>query len=154
VVVRDETPADETPAAGRLVGVGAGDLDDCAGPLAFAFEEAALRQASLVVIHAWHAPQAGLSRTGNLYPPLARHVAAADARRELALLLERWQEKYPGVPVSQDVVPGHPGRALAGLSARADLVVIGRRPGLPGSGSVRHAVLSHAHGPVAVVPSS
>jgi hypothetical protein len=30
--------------------------------------------------------------------------------------------------------------------------VIGRHPRLPGPGSVRHAVLNHAHGPVAVVP--
>lgn len=147
VVVRDETAA-----VRHLVGVGVGDLDGCAGPLAFAFEEAALRRASLVAIHAWHAPQAGISRTGTLYPPPALHIAAADAARELAVLLERWQEKYPGVPVSQDVVHGHPARALAGLSARADLVVIGRHPGLPGPGSVRHAALSHAHGPIAVIP--
>ena len=108
----------------------------------------------MLAIHAWHAPQAGISRTGTFYPPPALHIAAAGAARELALLLERWREKYPGVPVSQDVVHGHPGRALAGLSARADLVVIGRHPGLPGPGSVRHAVLNHAHGPVAVVPSA
>jgi nucleotide-binding universal stress UspA family protein len=149
VMIRDAAAAER-----RLVGIGVGDLDDCVGSLAFAFEEAALRQASLLAIHAWHAPQAGISRAGTLYPPPALHVAAADAARELALLLERWREKYPGVPVSQDVVHGHPGRALADLSARADLVVIGRHPGLPGPGSVRHAVLSHARGPVAVVPSS
>src|SRR6266566_2997388 len=52
---------------------------------------------------------------------------------------------------------GHPARALASYSARADLVVIGRHghpsgPG-PGIGSIQHAVLDHAHGPVAVVPS-
>ena len=149
VIVRDAAAA-----AGRLVGIGVGDLDDCAASLAFAFEEAALRQASLLAIHAWHAPQAGISRAGTLYPPPALHVAAAGAARKLALLLERWREKYPGVPVSQDVVHGHPGRALADLSARADLVVIGRHPGLPGPGSVRHAVLNHAHGPVAIVPSA
>ena len=67
-------------------------------------------------------------------------------------MLDRWQEKYPDVPVSQDVVHGHPGRALASLSARADLVVLGRHPGLPGPGSVRHAVLNHAHGPIVIVP--
>jgi nucleotide-binding universal stress UspA family protein len=50
---------------------------------------------------------------------------------------------------------GHPGRALIGLSTRADLVVIGRHAGhLQGPGSVRHAVLNHAHGPVVIVPSS
>ena len=149
VVVREETAA-----VHRLVGVGLGDLDDCADSLTFAFEEAALHKASLMAVHAWHAPQASISRAGTSYPPPALHAAAADAVRQLTLLLDRWQEKYPDVPVSQDVVHGHPGRAVADLSARADLVVIGRHPGLPGPGSVRHAVLNHAHGPIAIVPSS
>ncbi len=52
-----------------------------------------------------------------------------------------------------DLVHGHPGRALASLSARADLVVLGRRSAHHGPGSVMHAVLSHAHGPVVTVPS-
>jgi nucleotide-binding universal stress UspA family protein len=51
-------------------------------------------------------------------------------------------------------VHGHPGRALVGLSARADLVVVGRHSDHQGPGSVRHAVLNHAHGPVAIVPSA
>ena len=148
---------DETVAARRLVGVGVGDLDDCAGTLAFAFEEAALRQAGLIAIHAWHAPQAGTFWAGNQYPPPGMHVAAAAAARQLTLLMDTWRQKYPAVPVRHDVVPGHPGRALAGLSARADLVVIGRHATHSGPqcpGSVRHAVLNHAHGPVVIVPSS
>jgi nucleotide-binding universal stress UspA family protein len=47
VVVREDTAA-----VHRLVGVGVGDLDNCAGSLAFAFEEAGLRKASLMAIHA------------------------------------------------------------------------------------------------------
>jgi len=65
-----------------------------------------------------------------------------------------WRDKYPGVPAGQEVVPGRPARILVGLSARAGLVVIGRHAGLQGPGPVRHAVLSHAHGPIAIVPSS
>jgi hypothetical protein len=73
-------------------------------------------------------------------------------------MLDSWREKYPGVPVSQDVVHGHPGRALVGLSARADLVVIGRHADHPACRvrappAVRHALLNHAHGTVGVVPT-
>jgi nucleotide-binding universal stress UspA family protein len=152
VIVRDETAAPR-----RQVGVGIGDLDHCVDSLTFAFEEAALRQASLMAIHAWHAPQTDISRAGESFTVLSSHAAEAEAARQLEGLLDSWRGKYPDVPVSQDVVHGHPGRALVGLSARADLVVIGRHirhPGLPGPGSVRHAVLNHAHGPVVVVPSS
>jgi hypothetical protein len=97
-----------------------------------------------MAIHAVHMP--AISR--------AREPAAikADAARRLAELLDTWRNKYPDVPVSQDVVHGHPGRALTGLSARTDLVVIGRHAEHPvsGPGSVRHAVLNYALGPVAV----
>lgn len=135
VVVRDLSPVPS-----GLVGVGVGDLDDCAGLLTFVFEEASLRRAAVLAIHAWPGP--GLE--------------AASAGARLAELMESWANKYPGVPVSQQIMPGHPARALIGLSARADLVVIGRHgehPGPHGPGPIRHAVLSHAHGPIALVPS-
>jgi nucleotide-binding universal stress UspA family protein len=150
VVVRDETAA-----VHRLVGIGIGDLDNCADSLTFAFEEASRRRASLMAIHAWHT-QTGSSRAGDPSPPPGPQASAADAARRLTALMDNWREKYPDVPVSQDVVHGHPGRALADLSGRADLLVIGRhasRSGLQGPGSVRRAVLNHAHGPIAVVPS-
>jgi nucleotide-binding universal stress UspA family protein len=152
VVVRDEI----LPQHG-LVGVGLGALDNCAAALAFAFEEAALRKASLTVLHAWNAPQVDVSRAGAYFTaPDLRH-AEAEASRHLAELLGHWREKYPDVPVSQDVVHGHPARELVSLSARADLVVIGRHtthPGLPGPGAVRHSLLNHAYGPIAIVPSA
>jgi nucleotide-binding universal stress UspA family protein len=152
VVIRDETAA-----AHRQVGIGIGDLEHCADSLTFAFEEASLRQATLTAIHAWHAPQADISRAGEAFTPPSVHAVEADAASQLAGLLDAWRQKYPDVPVSQDVVHGHPGRALVGLSARAELVVIGRHAqhaGLPGPGSVTHAILTHAHGPVVTVPSS
>ncbi len=148
---------DENPAARGLVGVGVGDLEECSDALTFAFEEASLRHASLLALHAWHTPQGEISRAGQAFTAPGEEAAAADAARQLAGLLDDWRAKYPDVLVSHEVVHGHPGRALIGLSARADLVVLGRHarhPGLPGPGSVRHAVLSHAHGPVVTVPSS
>jgi len=152
VVVRDETAG-----VHRQVGIGVGDLDHCANSLTFAFEEAALRKAGLMAIHASHVPQFGISRAGTASPAPGADAVETEAARQLERLLDKWRKKYPDVPVSQDVVRGHPGRALVGLSARADLVVIGRHArhcGLQGPGSVRHAVLNHALGPIAVVPSS
>lgn len=134
VVVRDETGA-----VHRRIGIGLGHLDDCADSLTFAFEEAVLRQASLIAVHA-----------------PGPYIAEEQAAGALEELLNGWQEKYPDVPVIQEVVPGHPARALVGLSARADLVVIGRHAGHPsmqGPGTVRHAVLNHAHGTIVIVPS-
>ncbi len=138
VVIRDQPPV-----ASGLVGVGMGDLDDCADLLTFAFDEASLRKAAVLAIHAWPGPA-----------PESPAATAAGAR--LAELMGNWASKYPGVPVSQQIMPGHPAPALIGLSARADLVVIGRHgehPGPHGPGPIRHAVLSHAHGPIAIVPS-
>jgi nucleotide-binding universal stress UspA family protein len=149
VVVREETGA-----AHRQVGVGVGDLDHCASSLDFAFGEAALRKASVVAIHAWHTPDADISRAGIMYNAPGIHAVEAEAAARLEVLLNDWREKYPDVPVSQDVVHGHPGRALAGLSARVDLVVLGRQAAHHGPGTVIHAVLNHAHGPVVTVPSA
>jgi nucleotide-binding universal stress UspA family protein len=152
VVVREETAS-----AHRQIGVGVGNPEDCTAALAFAFEEAALRKASVIAVHAWHSSQPGVSRAGEPSPVSRSHAAEAWAARQLEDLLADWQAKYPDVPVSQYVVRGHPGRALAGLSARADLLVIGRHTarehGLRGPGAARHAVLNHAHGPVVTVPS-
>jgi nucleotide-binding universal stress UspA family protein len=149
VVVRDEAPGPH-----GLIGVGVGDLDHCGDSLTFAFEEASLRQVSLLALHSWHTPQTEISRAGQLFTATQEQAAAADAGRHLTALLDEWRAKYPDVQVSQESVHGHPGRALIGLSARADLVVVGRHSGHQGPGSVRHAVLNHAHGPVAIVPSA
>lgn len=152
IVVRDESAVPH-----GLVGVGIADPDDCADALGFAFEEASLRHAGLLAVHAWQAPQSGISRAGQSFTAPSPVAATEAAVRALTRLLDEWRVKYPNVPVSREVVHGHPARALAGLSARADLVVIGRHnrhPGFEGLGAIRHAVLNHAHGPVAVIPAS
>lgn len=149
VVVREEIGA-----ARRQVGVGIGDPEGNAAALTFAFEEAALRKASLLAVHAWHTPQSDISRAGIALAEPRRGVLEAEAAGHLETLLDDWRDKYPDVPVSLDVVHGHPGRILSGLSARADLVVLGRHPAHHGPGAVIHAVLNHAHGPIVTVPSS
>jgi nucleotide-binding universal stress UspA family protein len=156
VVVREETMA-----VHREIAVGIRDPRETTGALAFAFEEAALRRAELVAVHAWfwfpsalHLPETG--EAAELRPTDPGRISA-EAASSLDIALEGWRDKYPGVRVRQDIIHGHPARVLASYSARADLVVLGRHahPGGagPGIGSIQHAVLDHAHGPVAVVPA-
>jgi len=148
---------EETTAAHRQVGVGIGDPARSAAALAFAFEEASLRKASLVAVHVWDMPRGQIGRATWALATPGRPSLEEEAARQLDSVLADWQSKYPDVQVSHDFVQGHPGRALVGLSARADLVVVGRHlahGALPGPGAVRHSVLHHAHGPVVTVPSS
>ena len=154
VLVREETTA-----VHREIAVGVRDPEDGTGTLAFAFEEAALRGADLVAVHTWYWLPAAPSASGpaaTLRPPNPAQISA-EAGRHLTAALDQWRDKYPDVRVRQDVIRGHPARVLASYSARADLVVLGRHghpagPG-PGIGSIQHAVLDHAHGPVAIVPA-
>jgi nucleotide-binding universal stress UspA family protein len=164
VVVREETVA-----VHREIVVGVRDPGDADGALGFAFEEAALRGATLTAVHAmtWFAPapssapepSSGYSASLTDSPAsltAAAGYAEADAARDLEAVLRGWQQKYPEVSVAQHVVRAHPARVLASLSARADLVIVGRHgtAGGPDGSSIQHAVLSHAHGPVAIIPSA
>jgi nucleotide-binding universal stress UspA family protein len=144
VVVREEARAVQ-----REVVVGVRDLADTAATLAFAFDEADLRGATLVVVHSWNGLPAAT------WHPADPAQLAAEADRNLAEALGPWRDKYPAVPVQRDVVHDHPAWVLACYSSRADLVVIGRHSGGagPAVGGIQHAMLSHARGPVAIVPS-
>jgi nucleotide-binding universal stress UspA family protein len=147
----------ENRAVPSEVAVGLRDPDDTTRTLAFAFEEAALRDATLVAVHSSYSLPSAPSG------PRPSEAAAADAEQvsakvsqDLADALGRWQDKYPRVPVRLDVVHGHPARMLASYSERADLVVIGRHGGQvtgPAIGAIQLALLQHARGPVTVVPS-
>jgi len=141
VVVRQETSA----VHGEIV-VGIGDLLDSAATLAFAFDEAAARGAAVTAVHgmSWN-PAANLQ-------PGGPERLAAEADGNLAEALRPWQAKYPAVPVRRDVVHGHIAQVLASYASRADLVVIGRHSSGHVVGGIQHAVLGHAHGPVAIVP--
>jgi len=140
----------------REVAVGVRDPQDTTEALTFAFEEATVRHADLVVVHACHWFPSALRAPVDpdaVDTPLRPEQISDEASRSLSASLNRWREKYPDVRVRHDVIHGHPARVLANYSARADLVVIGRH-GSPGIGSIQHALLDHARGPVAIVPVS
>ena len=156
VVVREENMA-----LHREIAVGVRDPQDTSAALAFAFEEAAMRGAELVAVHTWFwYPSALRLPVAGEAAALRRPTRTGSRPRppgSLTTALKGWRKKYPGVRVRQDIIHGHPARVLASYSARADLVVLGRHnhpanPG-PGIGSIQHAVLDHAHGPVAVIPT-
>ena len=97
VIVRGETVA-----VHREIGIGIGDLDASAEPLTFAFEEASLRQAGLIAVHAWHIPLAAISRAGSPSPVPDLAATVAEAARRLAGLLDNWRKQVPrrrGQPV-------------------------------------------------------
>jgi nucleotide-binding universal stress UspA family protein len=139
VVVREETQSGPPE-----IVVGVRDPAQSAAALGFGFEAAALRQARLLALHAWSSPIPGRSE-----PP-------AEEASRLESAVAAWREKFPEVEARWEMVRAHPGRVLAGSSARADLVVLGRHvlggPHTLGVRSVTHAVLGHAHGPVVSVP--
>jgi nucleotide-binding universal stress UspA family protein len=150
VVVREET----VPVHHEVV-VGIRDLDQPAA-IGFAFEEATLRGARLRAVHAWHWFLPEMRLTGTERPGAAAGNVTSEAAGWLADLLTFWRERYPEMEVIEDVAHASPGRVLVGASARADLVVLGRNrggdSGHPRTGAVTHAVLNHAHSPVAIIP--
>jgi nucleotide-binding universal stress UspA family protein len=88
------------------------------------------------------------------------HASAAGAQNDEDELLDRalqpWQAAHPEVEAVADSTGAGVGLALVEASAKARLLVLGRRPAfLVGAlGSVSHAVLHHALCPVAIVPEA
>ena len=126
IVVR----GDATQAGPVVVGVD----DSPSGQLAlgFAFEEAAGRDVALRVIRAWP-PVVGLWEG---YPSIADSVLAAE-RDSLRELVATWQDKFPQVEATSEVVGQHPAAALTQASGTAQLLVVGTR----GRGAVRGLLL-------------
>lgn len=149
VVVRGETGDLAGPV---VVGVDGTPVGEAA--IAFAFEQASARGANLVAVHAWsdlvldaaHATGAGAID----FAPLQQRSEELLAER-----LAGWQEKFPDVHVSREVVRDRPTRALLRHGGHAQLLVVGTRGrgGFRGLvlGSTSHHLLYHAGCPVAIV---
>ncbi|KIF04608.1 hypothetical protein PL81_17770 [Streptomyces sp. RSD-27] len=167
VVVPHEDRAVEDPwgaSAGRVV-VGLHAAETPEDVLRFAFAEAAARGTTVQVVSAYAVPPgptALLDAPFEVVPPegLADGGDGVPAEREMLRAqterLAPLRERHPDVPVEQAAVPGDAAGRLVEASRSAALVVVGRHHPRRRSllmGSVAHAVLHHAHGPVAVVPA-
>jgi nucleotide-binding universal stress UspA family protein len=143
-VVRGSKPA------GAPVVVGADDSETAQLAVAFAFDQAAVRRAPLHLIRAV-APAAA---SWSARPDITEAVTAGE-RRSLTDQIAVWQDKYPQVQASCDVVVDHPARALSQAGETAQLVVVGShgRGAFRGMmlGSVSQHVLRHCACTVAVV---
>ena len=166
---------------GRIV-VGVDASPGARRALAWAAEEARLRQAVLEVVHAYHAGELAAPRyfpSQHAPPGELGLESEGPSQRELATTLRDHAEfeggfhtqaeelldrvlgelgaALDGVEVRRTVVADrHPAKALVELSADADLLVVGTR-GRGGFselllGSVSHAAVLHAASPVVVVP--
>ena len=152
IVVPHET--DPEPRQAEVV-VGVDGSEASLDAVGFALEEASLRGVGLRVVYVWYHPA---------YPRSMRPAAYNDAaiEQEGARLLSEslipWKARYPDVPFTEQVIQGRsPADALSDATRDAALLVVGARGhgGFAGLrlGSVSHAVLHRAQGPVAVVRS-
>ncbi|MFG3496518.1 universal stress protein [Streptomyces sp. NPDC047928] len=122
------------PGSGGRVVLGLDLAHPCDELLAYAFDAADRRGAELRVVHAFA-------------PGAARPYD--DPERFLSAVLAPWRSKYPDVTVTETAAPGRAARHLLDAAAGASLLVAGRRAR---PGPIAHALVHHAHCPVAVVP--
>ncbi|MEU9045683.1 MULTISPECIES: universal stress protein [unclassified Kitasatospora] len=154
VLVRTEDqPDDVRSAAGQpgAVVVGVSLRPGYDGTLAFAFDAAARRSATLVAFLATNRRRSVVLRER---PPKESEELAA--HQALGAALRPWHEKYPYVRVVEQLSHESPGRALVDSASGARLLVVGRgghrNPLTPRIGPVTHAAIHHAACPVVIIP--
>ncbi|MFI5960363.1 universal stress protein [Cryptosporangium sp. NPDC051539] len=151
VVVRGHQRSGGT--APVVVGVAGTDHEDAT--LAAAFEEAAVRHAPLVAVHAWS--DVTLEATARTMAGVwaSFDTLRTEARNRLESTLSGWADKYPGVSIDSQIVRDGPAPALLTLSTMAQLIVVGShgRGGFAGMrlGSVSRRLVHQADCPVLVV---
>jgi nucleotide-binding universal stress UspA family protein len=149
VVVRRQS--DE--AATRTV-VGFDESPSAQRALDWAMQRASQHGGGVTALRTWRGT--ALHGAANVLPlPVDATWQQEKERDALETELAPWRDKYPGVALLGEAVPGHPGHLLATAAEHAALVVVGSRGrgALAETllGSVSQAVLHHAHCPVAVV---
>jgi nucleotide-binding universal stress UspA family protein len=122
--------------------------------LAWAVDQARASETTVQAVHVWSVPPLGAD-------PLAQAMGGPDAleaqaRRELALVLDDTDEGGLVSPIERTLVRGEAIRALVDAAKDADMLVVGSRglgEGDAPLGSVTHGVTCSAPCPVVVVPA-
>ncbi len=151
VVVPPRWESEQT--AGRVV-VGVDGSELSLDAIEFAFEAAQAREVPLTAVMAWHDP---VSAGPDDPLPVVYDLDALE-QESTALLAESvagHRDKYPDVPVHQELAHGRPDDVLVAAGRTAQLLVVGSRGrgafrGLL-LGSTSRALVHHAPCPVAVV---
>ena len=137
----------------KKIVVGTDGSESARHALEWAYEEARLAAAELVVVHSWEYPYPDVSGSTSD----TRDRMRRDAEKELdeAVAVQAERGRADGVIVRKHLVESAPAKALIDESEGADLVVVGSR-GRGGFaslllGSVSRAVVQHAHCPIAVI---
>ncbi len=155
IVVRGDRWDRSSPDRGGRIVVGVGEGTGSEATVAFAYGEAALRRGAIEAVHAWRCPGSGLAEESGPYNSRrAEHSQRAADILEAALRSAACE--HPEMPVTPRPAEGNPRDVLLAASAGAGLLVVGAERhrhtrGLQ-LGPVNHAVLHHAHCPVAVIP--
>lgn len=136
-----------------VVAVGVQDVEDAGHLLRLALDEADLRDARLVVTHAWWQPR-GYDRAE--LDEAFRDEHLAGVRSELESVLAPLRRKYPDTDVTFDLRHAPPAETLVEVAKEASLLVLGRRHHLMPLGShlgpTVRAVLHHSTCPVLLAP--
>lgn len=148
VVCRARPDAETRSKREVVVGVDVTSTDDLPPVLAYGFEYARGHRASLRAV-CCHLPRR-----------VAFSDTALSTRRDvevrLAQTIDIWQEIFPDVAVSHDVVAARPAEGLLSESQDAALLVVGMRSrsalGWRGRGRVVRHLLRRSRAPIAVVP--
>lgn len=139
-------------AKNKPVVLGVDDSPASAYAIEWAFAEAEQRDADLLAVRMFAEPTAA---TPHMLP-MAYDPERVKAEEEqvLSQALSDCQERFPKVPLREEVISGRAGRTLVRLSELAQLLVVGARGRFKGLllGSVSQQVLHHSACPVLIVP--
>jgi nucleotide-binding universal stress UspA family protein len=140
------------PESGRIV-VGSDESESSTRALEFACGMAELTGDKVLILHAWHPTTVVADRYGYMPPPSAESMDAAEVA--VGRVVDGLRTTHPDIAVESEIFYGAAERALTDAADNASLVVVGSRGhhavGEVLMGSVGHALLHHAHCPIAIV---